>query len=191
MPPIPFITDFKLSPLGARFQGNLGGSRKPSGIFIFMGTYRTYIEKLRDPRWQRLRLKCLEKSEWTCSWCSDKKSNLQVHHGYYRKSATPWSYPQKTLHVLCDSCHGRAELEREELYRMIASIHPRDICAMSMMLANSGKLELSSLKFDTSNDGSTDTFDANDPEWNSGSTEEELKNFFGDLKSIFEREEQK
>lgn len=74
---------------------------------------------------------------------------------------------------------------------MIASIHPRDISAMAMRLADSGKLELSALKFDTFNDGSIDTFDEHDPEWDRGSTEEELKNFFGDLKGIFEREEQK
>jgi len=74
---------------------------------------------------------------------------------------------------------------------MIASIHPRDICAMSMMLANSGKLELSALKFDTSNDGPKDNLEEHDPEWDGEATDEELKNFFGDLKGIFEREEQK
>jgi len=62
---------------------------------------------------------------------------------------------------------------------------------MSMMLANSGKLELSALKFDTSNDGPKDNLEEHDPEWDGEATDEELKNFFGDLKGIFEREEQK
>jgi hypothetical protein len=154
-----------------------------------MSKYRTYLEQLRDPRWQRLRLKCLEKSDWTCSWCGDKKQNLQVHHGYYRKGATPWSYPQKTLHVLCETCHGRAEWEREELYRLIASIHPREISRLAVGLAESGGLKLSELKFDRSNDGQKDNLEEHNPEWDKEATEEELANFFGDLQGILDRKD--
>lgn len=74
---------------------------------------------------------------------------------------------------------------------MIASIHPRDISAMAMRLADSGKLELSALKFDTSNDGPKDNLEEHDPEWDGEATDEELKNFFGDLKRVFDLEEKK
>jgi hypothetical protein len=129
-------------------------------------------------------LKCLEKADWTCSWCGDNKQNLQVHHGYYRKGATPWSYPQKTLHVLCETCHGRAEWEREELYRLIASIHPKEISRLAMMLAESGGLRLSKLEFITSNDGDKDNEQFSLAENSQPLTEEEMKNFFGDLKGL-------
>jgi len=150
-----------------------------------MGTYRTYIEKLRDPRWQRLRLKCLEKAEWTCSWCGDKKSNLQVHHGYYRKGATPWSYPQKTLHVLCEGCHGRAEWQREELYRMIAAIHPSKIAVLATQLSQSANMMLADLDFDKSNDGESDSLGELQPE-DLSLTQSGLSSFFGNLKQLLE-----
>jgi len=34
-----------------------------------------YLDKLRDPRWQRRRLEMLNKWEWTCEVCGDADFN--------------------------------------------------------------------------------------------------------------------
>ena len=68
-----------------------------------------YSEKLKNPKWQKMRLKVLERDEWKCRSCSDSDSMLSVHHHYYN-GAEPWDYPMKALITLCQECH---ELERD------------------------------------------------------------------------------
>jgi len=69
-----------------------------------------YAEKLRDPRWQKKRLKILERDEWACQICHDSESTLVVHHRIYIAKTEPWDYPDDLLVTLCENCH---ELERE------------------------------------------------------------------------------
>lgn len=64
----------------------------------------TYSEKLRDPRWQKLRLKILERDNWKCRLCGTDAKNLQVHHVVYRK-LEPWGYPEYLYQTLCEDCH--------------------------------------------------------------------------------------
>lgn len=65
----------------------------------------TYSEKLRDPRWQKKRLRILERDEWKCCACSATEKNLQVHHLVYYKGNNPWDYSDDTLQTLCNDCH--------------------------------------------------------------------------------------
>jgi len=65
-----------------------------------------YGEKLKDPRWQKKRLKILVRDEWTCQVCFDDKSSLSVHHCYYEKGKDPWDYPDEALVTLCEDCHS-------------------------------------------------------------------------------------
>ncbi len=74
----------------------------------------TYSEKLRDPRWQKLRLKILERDNWRCVLCSGADKNLQVHHVVYRKKE-PWDYPEYLYQTLCEDCH-------EERHALLDSI---------------------------------------------------------------------
>jgi hypothetical protein len=76
----------------------------------------TYSEKLRDPRWQKLRLKVLERDEFACRHCTDEKSELQVHHKNYRKGYEPWDYPADSLITLCRRCHESVEEVRRSLF---------------------------------------------------------------------------
>lgn len=50
---------------------------------------KKYLEKLKDPRWQKKRLKVFERDEWTCQCCNDTESTLNVHHRYYKHNADP------------------------------------------------------------------------------------------------------
>ena len=89
-----------------------------------------YEETLRNPRWQKKRLGVLERAGWRCEWCGGRDEELQVHHGYYGKTAEgerrkPWEYPDESLYCLCDSCHEKAESARAGVYFQLAKIHPR------------------------------------------------------------------
>ncbi len=66
---------------------------------------QNYSEKLRDPRWQRMRLQIFERDKWKCRLCSSAENTLNVHHRYYLKGRDPWDYPPEALATLCDFCH--------------------------------------------------------------------------------------
>jgi len=70
----------------------------------------TYSEKLKDPRWQKKRLKIFERDEWRCQKCFDAESMLAVHHRYYIVDREPWDYPDKLLVTLCEDCHESERL---------------------------------------------------------------------------------
>ena len=70
----------------------------------------TYLEKLNDPRWQQKRLRIMERDNWTCLECADKKNQLQVHHIVYL-NRDPWDYPDYLFQTFCEPCHK----ERQEL----------------------------------------------------------------------------
>jgi len=68
-----------------------------------------YSELLKDPRWQKKRLKILERDKFTCQRCSDDKKTLNVHHLFYLKNLKPWEYDESQLKTLCESCHSFLE----------------------------------------------------------------------------------
>lgn len=67
----------------------------------------TYVEKLKDPRWQKKRLEILQRDEFECQSCGDKESTLHVHH--YTYSENPWDTPDDDLLTLCEKCHAEVE----------------------------------------------------------------------------------
>jgi 5-methylcytosine-specific restriction endonuclease McrA len=64
-----------------------------------------YLEKLKDPRWQKMRLKVMERDEWTCQRCCDDESTLYVHHLSYSPQTDPWDYPIENFITVCEICH--------------------------------------------------------------------------------------
>lgn len=71
-----------------------------------------YSKKLRDPRWQKMRLQILERDEFTCTSCYNSEDTLHVHHRYYEAGKDPWEYPAEALVTLCENCH---EVETDDL----------------------------------------------------------------------------
>jgi hypothetical protein len=67
--------------------------------------YKSYYEKLKDPRWQKRRLEALSAADWRCELCYDNESTLHVHHKAYIKGKEPWDYDADQLAVLCEACH--------------------------------------------------------------------------------------
>lgn len=68
----------------------------------------TYSEKLKDPRWQQKRLRVFERDNFTCRSCSDKETELQVHHLEYK--GDPWQAEDDKLITLCKHCHSSIEI---------------------------------------------------------------------------------
>jgi len=65
----------------------------------------TYAEKLKNPRWQKMRLLILNRDKFRCKFCGNKEKTLNVHHIYYKKDCDPWDYPETLLITLCEDCH--------------------------------------------------------------------------------------
>jgi hypothetical protein len=62
----------------------------------------------RDPRYQRFRLKALERAGWRCERCGAGHRSLHVHHLLYVRGAKPWQYALDCVQVLCDVHHRQA-----------------------------------------------------------------------------------
>jgi len=66
---------------------------------------KSYLEKLRDPRWQKKRLQIFERDKFRCQLCWNDKMTLHVHHKYYKHGKQPWEYPLKAMLTLCEKHH--------------------------------------------------------------------------------------
>lgn len=75
-----------------------------SGLFVYP-EMKTYAEKLKDPRWQRKRLEILNRDEFACRDCGNKRDTLHVHHCSYAHGREPWDYDDSNLRTLCETCH--------------------------------------------------------------------------------------
>ena len=79
----------------------------------------TYSDKLKDLRWQKKRLKILERDNWRCANCLDDKSTLHIHHRIYIGNNDPWDYENDTLVTLCEKCH---EYEKDHLADAVSEL---------------------------------------------------------------------
>ena len=66
---------------------------------------QTYIEKLKNPLWQKKRLEILNRDNFTCVLCSDTETELHIHHKGYKWGNKPWEYPDDNFQTLCKRCH--------------------------------------------------------------------------------------
>lgn len=84
----------------------------------------SYLAKLRDPRWQRRRLRILDRDQWECQRCGDRESTLHVHHLWY--DGEPWDVPDEALITLCEPCHeDEGATRRDSEAEIIASLRAR------------------------------------------------------------------
>lgn len=100
----------------------------------------TYAEKLKDPRWQKLRLEVLNRDNFTCISCYNKEKTLHVHHLTYEWGKDPWDYPEFNFLTLCEDCHseieeGRKERDSTMMYHLKMGLKDKFIqdCALSVL----------------------------------------------------------
>jgi hypothetical protein len=91
--------------------------------FLRLGDIMTYVEKLKDPRWQKKRLERLEMSKFTCDNCNGNEEELHVHHKYYQKGKDPWDYEFDDFIVFCKGCHDSWHEAKSKLDKVIGNIH--------------------------------------------------------------------
>lgn len=65
----------------------------------------SYSEKLKNPQWQKKRLRILERDNFTCRICGDKTKTLHVHHIEYDNKLNPWDIDDTKLITFCEVCH--------------------------------------------------------------------------------------
>lgn len=93
-----------------------------------------YREKLLDPRWQKLRLRVLERDGWCCVACGESKKTLHVHHGFYE--GEPWDAPEDTLWTLCEACHEYLGDHLRDAKFEIGRVHPNLVGEVVTMIFN-------------------------------------------------------
>ncbi len=64
----------------------------------------TYAEKLKDPRWQKLRAEIIQRDGNRCRDCAAYYPTLDVHHCFYAKGE-PWETHPIFLRTVCRDCH--------------------------------------------------------------------------------------
>lgn len=103
----------------------------------------TYFELLKDPRWQKKRLKIMERDNFECVECGDAESTLNVHHGAYLKGKKPWEYPDEMLRTLCESCHEANQEIMESVKEELGQLFFGNIEAILAILQISNEVEMS------------------------------------------------
>lgn len=68
---------------------------------------QSYSTKLRDPRWQKKRLRVMERDGFCCQNCGDTTTTLNVHHFEY--NGDPWETEDGNLITFCEDCHSFIE----------------------------------------------------------------------------------
>ncbi len=74
-----------------------------------MAKEKTYGEKLKDPRWQKMRLEVMQRDGFKCANCNSAENTLHVHHKFYVYGNEPWEYELVDLLTLCEICHEDEE----------------------------------------------------------------------------------
>ena len=88
-------------------------------VFNSTTTQMEYSEKLKDPRWQKIRLQVFERDTWDCQHCFRGDLTLHVHHLYYQRGKEPWEYPLEAFKTLCEDCHEAETKNRPAAERML------------------------------------------------------------------------
>lgn len=113
---------------------------------------KKYTHLLKDPKWQKMRLKIFERDNWQCKWCNDKNNTLHVHHLRYERGKMPWEYELKDLITLCECCHEKESKRQksirqtakdiEKLIKPITVIDPSFLAILLAEIIHNGELEI-------------------------------------------------
>lgn len=81
----------------------------------------SYIEKLKNPLWQKKRLEIFQRDGFRCTsmGCFEDGKTLHVHHLDYISGREPWDYPNEYFMTLCEDCHNDITKRRPEYEKKI------------------------------------------------------------------------
>lgn len=95
---------------------------------------KTYYEKLKDPKWQKMRLKILERDNFSCCRCGNQDETLNIHHIQYKKVTNPWDYPNNYLLTLCEKCHEEEEFYIDLYKEVIVDLYNKGFDSQDLLL---------------------------------------------------------
>jgi 5-methylcytosine-specific restriction endonuclease McrA len=78
-----------------------------------------YSDDIKSGKWQRLRLKVMNRDQFKCLACKTE-NNLNVHHLYYESGRKIWDYDIESLVTLCDDCHNKLHKDLAKVAGMVA-----------------------------------------------------------------------
>jgi hypothetical protein len=125
-----------------------------------------YADKLKDPRWQKVRLEIFQRDNWACQNCGCTTETLCIHHFHYFLNTEPWEYLESSLITLCENCHNLISFINNPTYigtpledRYIQAIvkyviHKCDTCYHWQILKHCCCRAEADLEFNTKSDGS-------------------------------------
>ena len=105
-------------------------------------TVKSYSERLQDPRWQKKRLRIMERDKFACRECGNTKNTLNVHHGCYIPGRDPWEYPDNVLRTLCEDCHERTQHVLAAVHSLLGGMSIDELRTAASVLAASGLCSL-------------------------------------------------
>lgn len=85
-----------------------------------------HLQRLTDPRWIAKRTELLMVRGNACEACGTPGLEVHVHHGYYQGDRYPWEYEDESLHVLCPTCHGKAQALMVEINQLLGRLSLRE-----------------------------------------------------------------
>lgn len=80
-----------------------------------------YSDLLKDPRWQKKRLKIMERDGFKCQGCGNEEKTLHVHHLKY--NGMPWEAPDNHLITLCENCHEAEGQAKDNILDFIIDLN--------------------------------------------------------------------
>jgi len=98
---------------------------------------KSYAELLKDPRWQKIRLEVFQRADWQCEQCSDRTTELHVHHTFY-DGREPWEYPENSLKCLCKTCHNSEHSKKDENETIEEEVEEDVVCWCGVEMINQG-----------------------------------------------------
>ncbi len=109
----------------------------------------TYSEKFKDPKWQKKRLKIMERDSFCCQRCFTDKATLNVHHKYYQGDKDPWEYQDEALVTLCEECHTEQHKHKKKAEKeFIESIYNAGFFPKDLIVLAKGFNEIKNLPYD-------------------------------------------
>lgn len=86
-----------------------------------MAEFKSYAEKLKDPRWQRMRLEILQRDQFMCRACGASDKTLHVHHCHYVRG-DPWDTDPVFIITVCETCHSRRQAYEDAIRETIGRL---------------------------------------------------------------------
>lgn len=96
---------------------------------------KSYSDKLKDPRWQKTRLKIMERDGWKCVVCGNHEDTFHVHHTRYERGKDPWDYSPELLITLCASCHECYHQNLDAAIAFVRGVSPEQLCVLSVIFS--------------------------------------------------------